>query len=149
MFGSCICLDVDGINDFFSERIVTAAKTHVCGECREDIPRGVKYERASGKCDGDFWTVKTCLACKNVRDSLFTCGFQYGSLWEVIHESICKSRQEVIWVCDCGAQLDSQHWDEWHWNGKAREHWHGAQAGYFVARKIDVDDVEGFCICPY
>jgi hypothetical protein len=83
MFGSCACFDYsfDG-PEFFTDRIVKARKAHVCGECGSEIEIGQRHEYVVGKWNGDFSTHRTCLTCVAVRDSLMSCGFAYGQVWE-------------------------------------------------------------------
>lgn len=85
---SCICLyDNDWEQpDFHCVSFPKAAKPHVCGECGEEIKKGEKYELVKGKWDGYLNTHKTCLTCMNVRNSLFSCGWVYGQVWEDIKE---------------------------------------------------------------
>ena len=145
MFDSCICVELDCQNEFSSDPVIyRARKVHICGECCEEIQIGDRYEYASGKCEGRFWTAKTCLPCKRVRDSLFTCGWAYGEIWSEIHESICRAHRDTKWVCDCGAVMPGLDPD-WRWNGRAWEHWHGAQVGHLEACWLDDEE---FCVCP-
>lgn len=84
---SCACFyDGEYAPEFFNERIVTARKAHRCGECGEEIKPGQRYEYVRGCWEGDFSTHKTCLPCRNVRDSLMKCGFIYGRVWEDVRE---------------------------------------------------------------
>jgi len=68
-----------------------ARKAHRCYECRETIPRGMKYERVSGIWKGSPLRYKTCLSCVEIRTH-FTrgpdCeGFYYGQLWPDLEEN--------------------------------------------------------------
>lgn len=73
---------------FTPRRIVAGRKPHVCCECREDIPKGVKHEVSTGKSDGMFWSFRTCLLCVEIRTA-FVCGsFVYEGLWGAIEEEI-------------------------------------------------------------
>lgn len=80
-------VDLDCSCEFGTEKIVEAAKPHKCGECGAIIRIGEKYETYAGKSDGSFFTAKTCLPCKEVRD-LFCCSWYYGDVWESIMETI-------------------------------------------------------------
>jgi len=70
-----------------SESIVTARKIHQCGECGMWIVRGEQYESASGKWDGEFYTMKTCMVCLELRNQ-FCCSWTYGEVLEDIRESL-------------------------------------------------------------
>ncbi len=59
-----------------------AAKDHRCTECRETIPRGVKYELTTGCWDHSWSTYKTCLSCVEIRDHFQCNGWLFGQLWE-------------------------------------------------------------------
>lgn len=83
--GSCSCRINDDGPAVSSEKIVTARKKHICGECGEPIAPGEKYERVSGLWDGHWSRYKTCLPCSRIRDDLFTC-FIYGELREMVLE---------------------------------------------------------------
>lgn len=89
--------DSDGPSCFTS---VTpkARKEHVCDECREKIPVGDRYEKASGIWDGRPDSFKTCLACVDVRDH-FACngGWTYGDLWSQLQENFFSEMK-------CGGQ---------------------------------------------
>lgn len=88
MFKACICVDNEGPNaDVFQERIVVARKEHRCNECHEVIPKGSRYEHVRGLWEGYWETWKTCIPCRNVRNSLFSCGFSYGMIWEDVREA--------------------------------------------------------------
>ena len=87
--GCDVCLygadDID--NDFYSDSVLTARKPHVCCECEREISRGIRYQRAVGKSDGQMWTYKTCLLCVEVR-RVFYCGggYFFGMLWDDMQE---------------------------------------------------------------
>lgn len=58
-----VCLDMGydfDPSDFFREKPVTAKLRHHCCECGRVIEPGKRYERATGKCDGVFWSYATC-----------------------------------------------------------------------------------------
>jgi hypothetical protein len=80
--GFCLSNEADGSNEFYDADIITARKEHRCSECHRPILPKQQYEYASGKYDGDFFTVKTCLDCMNIRDGL-SCGggYVHGELW--------------------------------------------------------------------
>jgi len=100
---SCICQDYDGDGpEFFTTRIVKARKVHRCGECREEVSVGQLHEYVVGKWEGDFGTHRTCLPCKNVRDSLMQCGFAFGRVWDDVRN----------WFEDQGIDTDDEETDE-------------------------------------
>src|SRR4030067_539114 len=86
---NCICVDHDGYNEFETCLVRTARKAHVCGECRENIPTGVRYEYFTSKYDGQFFQHKTCLSCVRVRNDFCKCGWICGEMWAAIHEANC------------------------------------------------------------
>lgn len=54
--------------EFYDRREPTARKEHRCAECGGRILPGERYERVSGKWDGDFSQFKTCCRCTSLRD---------------------------------------------------------------------------------
>jgi len=89
VYDACICIDHGFYNEFHAAAVRAAREPHKCGECGDVIKPGDRYERVAGKCDGYWFTAKTCLVCARVRDDLFTCGYIYGEVWEGIHEMYC------------------------------------------------------------
>lgn len=65
-----------------------ARKTHTCVECREPIVPGQVYEEASGKWEGSWDLIRTCVPCVNMRNDLCWGGFIYGGLREQISECL-------------------------------------------------------------
>ncbi len=66
--------------------MVVARKPHKCCECHREIAKGSRYERISGKWDGEFSAYKTCLDCVEIRYGL-SCGpVGLGNLWYEIAE---------------------------------------------------------------
>lgn len=53
--------------DFFSERRVTARKTHRCEECGREIKPGDSYVKSAGCYDNEFYAFKECSRCSRVR----------------------------------------------------------------------------------
>jgi hypothetical protein len=104
-----VCLDhgcYDGA-EFSTTKVVRARKPHRCGECRDEIPVGADYERCAGKWDGVIDTMRTCLACAEIR-AAFVCGsWVFEMLWESIEEEMFP----VWWRSgnwDCLAKLTSE-----------------------------------------
>ena len=85
--GVCIYND-DAVHvEFFHDEIRKAAKVHVCCECNKPILKGQRYEYASGKCEGDLWSAKTCLICAEIADAFSCDGRLYGgNLWDAMSE---------------------------------------------------------------
>jgi len=63
--------------DFQISSIRTARKRHACGECREPIQPGEKYNLWSGKGDGGMYSAKMCLGCNDAN----------YQAWQYIHAS--------------------------------------------------------------
>lgn len=90
--GVCIGgYDADGMPEFHEVRWPKARKDHRCEDCNEVIPKGIVYQRYSGKFDGEFYDIITCSICSEIR-SAFTCseydqtGPPPGELWADIAE---------------------------------------------------------------
>lgn len=84
-----LCVDACYYGDqaeFFDSAMVTARKSHKCMECGDTIANGDRYERVSGKWDGDVSTYKTCAACAEIRGVFFCNGWTYGTLWNDFDE---------------------------------------------------------------
>lgn len=76
--------------DFWTERLVRAAKPHRCGECDRVIEPSETYWRATSKYDGAIGTYKTCVHCRVGHDWLsINCGgFSYHGLDEEMAEHV-------------------------------------------------------------
>lgn len=85
--GVCIYND-DAVHvEFFRSETRRALKAHKCCECDKPIQYGERYEYASGKCEGDFWTAKTCLVCAEIAEAFSCEGRLYGgNLWDSLSE---------------------------------------------------------------
>lgn len=81
--------DYDGCPEFYSMEYPRARKQHRCGECGKTIEIGERYQRFSGKFDGDMFWEKTCENCAEIRDG-FTCYAPppFGSLWSEMVEYV-------------------------------------------------------------
>lgn len=77
--------DYDDSPEFQSVSTPKARKQYRCVECGAEIRKGTRYERTSGKFDGDIYTVKTCLVCAEIADA-FSEGIVAGELWAEIRE---------------------------------------------------------------
>ena len=84
--GNCgVCIggaDYDGLMEMATCEEPKARKPHRCCECGRAIAIGERYQRWSGKFDGEFMAVKTCLICAEIRTA-FTCegGETSENLW--------------------------------------------------------------------
>jgi len=89
--GSIVCCPLQG-NDgegpsCHSQSIRKARKEHVCSECREPIPKGMKYDYSSGIWDGRADSYKTCLLCVEIRNHFACEGWIYEALWSDLEEN--------------------------------------------------------------
>lgn len=89
---SCWC-DYD-TPEFFNESRPLAAKAHRCDECGRVIKPGERYERVTGKWDGDVITNKTCVYCLMMRDILQSKLQCFCWLYEDLREQIYITLQE-------------------------------------------------------
>ena len=80
------------------EGMRTAKKEHRCGECSEVISPGDKYEYVAGKCEGDFFTAKTCEPCVQIRNAFF-CTWMYGRVMEAFEEYLREVDGRVSSEC--------------------------------------------------
>ena len=122
----CLSHDWDGSTEFHSSRTVKARKPHKCCECGRAIGVGELHEYVSAKCEGSFFTERTCAECEEIRTA-FVCGsWVYGELWESMREQMFPLwRTKGAW--DCLAKLTSEaavakcnaEYREWHndWYG--------------------------------
>lgn len=74
--------DYDGMAEMRECITPRARKAHKCCECLRIIQPGERYERWSGRFDGDFFSQKTCHQCAEIRNA-FTCGGSWTTeaLW--------------------------------------------------------------------
>lgn len=105
-----VCLDM-GYDfepaDFFRLSRPRARKEHRCVECYRAIRAGEKYERSSGKSEGDFWSDATCSTCAEIRKA-FVCGsWVLGMLWGTIDEEMFPIWNERGPI-DCLAKLETK-----------------------------------------
>lgn len=105
-----VCIDMGydaDDNEFFHCADRRARKEHLCCECRRPIRPGEAYECASGKSDGRVWTSKSCAQCADIRKALVCGSWEYGALWEHIHEGVFP-----VWLergpWDCLALVESE-----------------------------------------
>lgn len=90
--GDCgVCLggyDSDGTLEMYAEKIVTARKLHQCYECQGAINKGEKYQRVTGKWEGEFNVYEFCLICSEISTCLSCDGRCFGNLWEDITDNL-------------------------------------------------------------
>ena len=100
----CLSHDWGGVTDFYAERTVRAKKPHVCCECGRTIGLGEQHEYVSAKCEGEFFTERTCGECAEIRKA-FVCGsWVLGELWESMRDQMFPEwRSKGAW--DCLAKL--------------------------------------------
>lgn len=89
---SCECqIDItgegDGVLACCNEAIRKARKKYGCYECEAVIEPGDQYECATGVSEREWYTIRTCMDCKSVRDALF-CRFEYGVIWDDIWDTL-------------------------------------------------------------
>lgn len=95
MYDSCLDSSYDAEHiEAGSVRIRKARKKHRCSECWELICPGDEYEYVKGLCDGSWFDNKTCMSCKNMRDSIFY-GWTYKHVWFDFEEAYGFSPFEV------------------------------------------------------
>lgn len=110
--------DYYGSCDFSEIRVVKARKPHRCGECRQEIPVKSEYEYIAAKFDGDFFTVKTCLACAEIRRVFVDGALNYGDLWYEMREHGFPSFSEGCLVNLETSQAKQKLVDQWRrWKG--------------------------------
>lgn len=119
---SCVYVENDGSLDFHSEKIITAKKTHLCGECGTRINPGDKYEYVVAKCDGEFCVAKTCQICLEIRNVFFCKEWVYGFILEDLctHISDYKGHISESCIAELSAAACSKvceiietYWDKW------------------------------------
>lgn len=89
MFDACICAIYDEFTILLARRRLKSRKEHKCIECKCTIQPGDIYERDVTLFEKEFETFKTCLVCVRIRESLFSCDWCYGRMWDDIHEILC------------------------------------------------------------
>ena len=87
MMPTCIHIENDERAEFYSDKTVTARKSHKCGECGDEIKPGSTYERVFMVFEGHPEIHKTCQVCLNVRNSLFENEWTFGRIWDDIREA--------------------------------------------------------------
>lgn len=90
--GVCLTFSSDGESTGYRCAIVKAGKHWKCSECGRIIPKGSKYELASGFNDvgtqwASHWQYKTCLICAEIANAFYCNGRWHGSsLWDSLYD---------------------------------------------------------------
>src|SRR5690242_744154 len=92
-----MCFYYDGYNQFTCTRQVRARKAHRCEECSTGVRRGERYERTSGKWEGDIFSFATCARCVALRKLVHEYELARGCAWE---ESWCPSGELTSAIAD-------------------------------------------------
>lgn len=71
-----------------SQRVIRARKPQTCCECLSPIKPGDEYEFVSGCWDGSWSSYRTCLVCREIRNTFCCDGYVYGLLRETVEESM-------------------------------------------------------------
>lgn len=90
-----VSVDVDEYCTTLRREIRTARKQHKCGECRNQIFPGDKYEYYVGVFDGEIFKHKTCSDCVSLRKTFFSDGYYYGMIREQLSEHISECYGEI------------------------------------------------------
>ena len=83
---------------------------HTCCECGSSITAGERYESCRGKWDSGVQTMRTCLACVELRDSLAALDdgcFCFGEL----EEAVADCRVLPVGVAEFTARLEASRKD--------------------------------------
>jgi hypothetical protein len=79
--------DYDGEEaGFFHAVFVVARKPHQCCECRSVIQPNERYERVSGKWNGEIDVYRFCAACSEIQREFSDGGRSFGVMWESFRE---------------------------------------------------------------
>jgi len=102
---SCTVMHPDGDSDAlgWSERVLTAGKPHVCGECQGAISKGEEFVFGSIFRQDDIHNYKVCLSCKAIINQFFRDGCIIGSMWDYLDEYF-----DCHWVEDLPSSCISQ-----------------------------------------
>ncbi len=80
---------------------VRARKAHRCSECGAPIAAGERHEKVSAIWDGRIgWeTIRTCLPCADIRDTLFCDGWIHGQIWDDLRGAEVVSAERAPSAC--------------------------------------------------
>ena len=80
--------DYDGdAAELYHEAIVTARTPKKCDECNETIEPKQRYERVSGKWDGEWSVWRSCLPCSEALTEFSENGRCFGVLWDGMRDN--------------------------------------------------------------
>lgn len=83
---------------FFRESQPRAKVRHRCGECSRVIQPGERYNKITGKWDGEFRSYARCAHCEAVAAALRVlpcfCDY-YGGLWETVGDGWLDDLREA------------------------------------------------------
>ena len=102
--------DCDNMPEFCTITNPIARKPHKCCECGETIAVGERYDSCRGKWDSGVQTMRTCLACVELRDSLAALDdgcFCFGEL----ADAVAKCRALPAGVAEFTARLEASRKD--------------------------------------
>lgn len=107
---NCACIYVGDFDqpEFYNSKIVTARKTHKCGECNKEISPGSKYEYVVGTWEGEFDTHKTCCVCLELRNVFFCEGWYFEKVYEYLWEHIQEMDGKIEKDCLCELSFEAK-----------------------------------------
>jgi len=104
---ACVVMDYDGDTEFWTERVRRASKPYVCEECHDPIAAREQFVYVCGKSEGDFWSVRMCLACREIQRTFCCDGWVVSTLWEEVTGQLFPKWNYVTQI-DCLARLQSE-----------------------------------------
>jgi hypothetical protein len=112
-----VCLSgFDGYSEFCHTQIRKARKAHRCSECDKEILPGERYERATGKSEGELWDADTCLICAEIAKAFYCEGRWFGGmLWESMYEVFPEMTTGCLERLQTAAAKTEliRRWNEW------------------------------------
>lgn len=96
---SCVFVDNTEVVTCLEQKIKKANRKYICVECGCIIEKGDKYEYYRSIYCNIFDTYKTCLDCLSVRKEFFCEGFEFYSMWDLVHEHIYGLDGEISSDC--------------------------------------------------
>jgi len=85
----------DDGDSYYSERILKAAKNHICCECNKPIMKGEMYHYSSIFYERNIRNYKTCNNCQEIISIFFKDGWLIGSIFEELYSYI-----DAVWLED-------------------------------------------------
>ena len=115
--GVCLSGDYDGCCEFSRVRIQAARKAFQCDECLRTVEVGTRYEYCSGKYEGEFATMKTCLECVEIAKAFSCNGVRImGNLWEDMNDNVIPALNTTCFdrlTTPSAKAFLRQRWMEW------------------------------------